>query len=206
MLRRTFLQTTLMAPAVPLEGRIPMGLNTYCLRALRWPDARLLDYCAEQKLDAVFLQDSIDPGAMDPAHWREVREQAARLGLHLETGGGGIFPKTPEAFQASVDGILKNVERAKAMGSPIVRCVMASERAALPPGPVERHIETMVKLLRTVRSQVMDAGLKIAIEIHKDLQAWEHRAMIEAAGHRIRGHLSRYRQSRLCDGRPHHHH
>jgi len=181
MLRRTFLQT-LMAPAVPLEARFPMGLNTYCLRALRWPDARLLDYCAELKLDAVFLQDSLDPRAMDPAHWREVREQATRLGLHLETGGGGVFPKTPEAFQASVDGILRNVERARAMGSPIVRCVMASERAALPPGPIERHIETMVRLLRAVRSRVMDAGLKIAIEIHKDLQAWEHRAMIEAAG------------------------
>ena len=62
-----------------LDGRIPMGLNTYCLRALRWRDERLLDYCSQLKLDAVFLQDSIDPGTMDPAHWREVREQAKRL-------------------------------------------------------------------------------------------------------------------------------
>ncbi len=28
----------------------------------------------------------------------------------------------------------------------------------------------------------MDAGLKIAIEIHKDLQAWEQRMLIEEAG------------------------
>ena len=165
-----------------MQTRLPMGLNTYCLRAMRWHDAQLLDYCAGLKLDAVFLQDSLDPKAQEPAHWREVREQAARLGLHLETGGGGIFPKTPEAFATSVENMRKNIERAKAMGSPLVRFVMAAERAALPPGPVERHIETMVKLLRTVRSQVMDAGLKIAIELHKDLQAWEHRAMIEAAG------------------------
>ncbi|MBI4875633.1 MAG: sugar phosphate isomerase/epimerase [Acidobacteria bacterium] len=165
-----------------MASRIPMGLNTYCLRALRWNDARLLDYCGQLKLDAVFLQDSLDPKAMDPAHWREVREHAARLGLHLETGGGGVFPKTPDAIQASVDGILKNVARAKAMGSPIVRCVIASDRASLPPGPIEQHIATMVRLLKAVRSQVMDAGLKIAIEIHKDLQAWEHRALIEEAG------------------------
>ncbi len=160
----------------------PMGLNTYCLRALRWNDAQLLDYCGRLKLEAVFLQDSLDPGAMDPAHWREVRERAARLALHLETGGGGVFPKTPEAFQASVDTILKNVERAKALGSPIVRCVIASERTALPPGPIEQHIATMVRLLKAVRSRVMDAGLKIAIEIHKDLQAWEQRMLIEEAG------------------------
>ncbi len=161
----------------------PMGLNTYCLRALRWTDAQLLDYCGQRKLDAVFLQDSLDSKAMDPAHWRRVREHAARLGLHLETGGGGVFPKTPEAFQSSVDTILTNVDRAKALGSPIVRCVIASERAALPPGPIEQHIATMVRLLKAVRSRVMDAGLKkIAIEIHKDLQAWEQRTLIEDAG------------------------
>ncbi|HWQ56870.1 MAG TPA: TIM barrel protein [Bryobacteraceae bacterium] len=165
-----------------MQRRFPMGLNTYCLRAMRWHDAQLLDYCAEMKLDAVFLQDSVDPKTKDPEHWRAVREQAARLGLHLETGGGGIFPKTPEAFQASVESILYNLKRAKAMGSPIVRCVIAGDRAALPPGPMEQHIETVVKLLKAVRSQVMDAGLKIAIEIHKDLQAWEHRNVIEAAG------------------------
>jgi sugar phosphate isomerase/epimerase len=182
-----FLNTMLAAGAASalrgaVQGRIPMGLNTYCLRALRWNDAQLLDYCAQLKLDAIFLQDSLDPKAMDPAHWREVREQSVRQGLHLETGGGGIFPKTPEAFQSSVQNILKNAERAKAMGSPIIRCIMAGDRTQLPPGPVEQHIETLVKVLKAARSQVMDAGLKIAIEIHKDLQAWEHRMLIEAAG------------------------
>ena len=187
MQRRTFLKSLAgsgVASLLPaaIDGRIPMGLNTYCLRAMRWPDAQLLDYCARLKLDAVFLQDSLDPKVLDPAHWREVREQASRLALHLETGGGGVFPKTPDAFQPSVANILQNVERAKAMGSPIVRCVIASDRAALPPGPIEQHIATMVRLLKAVRSQVMDAGLKIAIETHKDLQAWEQRMLIEEAG------------------------
>ena len=60
MERRTFLKS--------IDGRIPMGLNTYCLRAMRWPDAQLLDYCGRLKLDGVFLQDSLDPKVMDPAH------------------------------------------------------------------------------------------------------------------------------------------
>ena len=45
----------------------------------------------------------------------------------------------------------------------------------------------MVKLLRSVRSQVQDTGLKIAIENHKDLQAWEMRDVIEAAGREFVG-------------------
>jgi sugar phosphate isomerase/epimerase len=161
---------------------LPMGINTYSLRALRWDDNKLLDYAAEQKMDAIFLQDSLDPKAMDPAHWELVRARAKELGLHLETGGGGVFPKAPEAFQASVDNLRRQITRAKAMGSPIVRAVIASERAALPPGPVEQHIETMVRLLRSVRPHAVDAGVKIAIEVHKDLQAWELRQLVETAG------------------------
>jgi hypothetical protein len=68
------------------------------------------------------------------------------------------------------------------MGSPIVRALLASDRKSMPPGPVEKHIETTVKILKEVRSQVMDAGLKIGIENHKELQAWETRQLIEAAG------------------------
>lgn len=161
---------------------MPLGINTYCLRALRWDDRKLLEYTAGLKMDAIFLQDSLDPKAQDPAHWSEVKRIAADLGLHLETGGGGVFPKTPDAFNASVENIRKNILRAKAMGSPLMRAVIASERSALPPGPVEQHIDTMIKLLKTVRPQAVDAGIKIAIEVHKDLQAWELKGLIEQAG------------------------
>ena len=68
------------------------------------------------------------------------------------------------------------------MGSPLVRTLMASDRAALPPGPVEQHIETMIKLFRAVRSQAMDAGVKFALENHKDLLCWQTRQVIEGAG------------------------
>ncbi|HNY41675.1 MAG TPA: hypothetical protein PKJ41_14845, partial [Bryobacteraceae bacterium] len=76
MTRRNFLSTTAMAQtafrASAQSGPMKMGFNTYCLRALRWTDRQLLDYAAEQKHDAVFLQDSPDPRTKDPAHWAEV--------------------------------------------------------------------------------------------------------------------------------------
>ena len=43
-------------------------------------------------------------------------------------------------------------------------------------------METGIKILREVRSQAMDAGLKIAIENHKELMAWQTRQVIETAG------------------------
>ena len=162
--------------------RYPIGLNTYCLRAFRWNDLKLLDYAASLKLDAVFLQDSVDPRINDPDHWREVKDAAQRLGLHLETGTGASLPRTADDFDRSVKLLRDAVKRAAGMGSPIVRTLVASDRAHLPPGPPAQHIETMIRLLRTVRQEAMDANLKFAIENHKDLLCWETRQLIEGAG------------------------
>jgi sugar phosphate isomerase/epimerase len=157
-------------------------LNTYCLRFQRWHDRQLIDYCVKEKLDAVFLQDSLDPGVNDPKHWAEVRAWCKDLGLGLETGGGAILPRTKEGVADSVATLRKQIVRAAAMGSPTVRALLAGDRYSMPAGTLEQHMETAVIILRAVRSQTVDAGLKIAIENHKDLQAWQTREVIETAG------------------------
>jgi sugar phosphate isomerase/epimerase len=163
------------------DAPLPLGYNTYCLRALRWDDAQLLEFAAAQRLDAIFLQDSLDPRAMEPAHWKEVREMAARLGLHLETGGGGILPKHAGDLDRSIATLRRHIERAAAMGSPFVRCVLAADRASFP-APVDESKEWALRILRAVRPELAGHGLKAIIETHKDLQAWELRELVEAAG------------------------
>src|SRR5262245_2863208 len=119
MTRRQFLGSTFAASFAGAASRKwQLGLNTYCLRFQLWNDRQLLDYCAARNLDAVFLQDSLDPGVMDPKHWAEVRQWSKDFGLHLETGGGAILPKTPDDSAAIVATLSKNIERAAAMSSP----------------------------------------------------------------------------------------
>ncbi|MGH9665751.1 MAG: sugar phosphate isomerase/epimerase family protein, partial [Bryobacteraceae bacterium] len=161
MTRRRFLGSALAGPALAMASNAagrnwPLGLNTYCLRFQKWTDRQLFDYCGRQKLDAIFLQDSLDPGVMDPKHWAEVRSWSKDMNLHLETGGGAILPKTAAAYRQTVATLRKNIERAAAMGSPIVRALLASDRYNMPDkGPVEKHIETALRILREVRSQAM---------------------------------------------------
>ncbi len=188
MTRRDLLLSSL-ALALPARGQArkwQLGYNTYCLRFERWNDRQLFDYCAKQKLDAIFLQDSLDPGVRDPKHWAEVRAWAKDSGFHLETGGsamtGAVNPKKPEDRAKTIAELRMNISRAAAMGSPIVRTLVAGDRYALPDGSLDQIIESAVGVLREVRSQAMDAGIKIAIENHKELQAWETRTLIETAG------------------------
>ena len=189
MTRRDLLRAPLALAATQLKAaprKWNLGYNTYCLRFLRWNDRQLFDYATKQKLDAVFLQDSLDPGVRDPKHWAEVRAWAKDSGLHLETGGsamtGAVNPKKPEDRAKTIAELRMNISRAAAMGSPIVRTLVAGDRYALPDGSLDRIIESAVGVLREVRSQAMDAGIKIAVENHKELQAWETRTLIETAG------------------------
>jgi len=180
--RHFFLSAAGATQALAAPRSWKLGLNTYCLRFQRWTDRQLIDYCVKQKLDAIFLQDSLDPAAMDPSHWREVRTWVKDHALHIETGGGAILPRSKEALPATVATLRKNIERAAAVGSPIVRALLASDRYSMPDGTLEQHMETAVRVLREVRAQTMDLGLKIGIENHKELQAWQTRQVIEDAG------------------------
>jgi 3-oxoisoapionate decarboxylase len=149
---------------------------------MKWTDRQVLDYAATLKLDGVFLQDSLDPDRDKPEHWSDVGRYARQLGLHIETGMGAALPADPSGVESSRKQLLTGLARAKACGSPLVRCLHAPDRAHLPKRPMEQNIEAMVQLLKSVHDQFADAGIKIAIENHKDLQAWEMREVIEAAG------------------------
>jgi len=83
---------------------------------------------------------------------------------------------------AKAAGLRRQIERANALGSPVVRCLFAGNRAALPPGAIEQHIETMVKLLRQVSSEALEAGVKLTVEVHKDLQDWEFKMFLDEVG------------------------
>jgi sugar phosphate isomerase/epimerase len=165
-----------------MDARPPLGYNTYSVRAMRWHDVQLLEYAASLKLDAVYLQDSVDPANNDPTHWKELKETAARLNLRLDGGDAGALPRTPDGMAATLDRMREGIRHATGVGSKLVRFRVAGDRASLPPGPVEKTMETMVSTLRKLRSEAMGAGVKFAIENHKDLFCWQTRQIIDAAG------------------------
>src|SRR5450755_4627817 len=105
--------------------RFPLGYNTYSIRALRWNDMQLIEYASSLKLDAIFLQDSIDPGIDDPAHWKAVKDAAAHAGLWLGTGGGAVLPRDVSGFDGCVKLLGASLRRAAGMGSPVVRTLLA---------------------------------------------------------------------------------
>lgn len=164
---------------------IPLGFDSYSLRAFQWNAFQLLDYTAQQKLDSIQIS-SLDPfESFEPAYLAKVKEQATRLGIQIDAGIGCIGPTSvawSAKFGSPSEYVAKGLRIAKAIGATSMRCYMGNSNDRLT-RPMEQHIEATVVELRKVRSLSLDLGVKVAVENHSgDMQARELRTLIEEAG------------------------
>jgi sugar phosphate isomerase/epimerase len=190
MRRRTFTAAGVIALAQTAPGlekpKVKIGIDLFSIRSSAWSPFEYLDYCAKWKADVVHFSEIRFIGTLQPDHLRKVREHAAKHGIELEIGMRSICPSS-KSFDASQGTAEQQIERmvaaASAAGSRIVRAFLGTMNDRPGPVPIEAHIENTIKVLRNVRSRVVDSSVKIAIENHAgDMQARELKMLIEGAG------------------------
>src|SRR6266542_1192799 len=190
MLRRTFLKSApsaaALAAATPSKGGIKLGFDTYSIRALKWKAIQFLDYAACLKLDTIQISSLNDYESLNPAHLKQVREHAERVGIAIDAGIGCICPSSASYNQKEgepAEYLERGLRVAKAVGATSMRCYMGSQADRRGPLPIEAHMENTVKVLRSVRAKALDLGVKMALENHAgDMQAREVKIVIEEAG------------------------
>lgn len=191
MQRRTFLGT-LPAAAAALAAPQPsapgpkLGFDTYSLRAFGWKAEQLLDFAAQQKLDTLQISSLNDYASREPAYLQKIKDQAARANITLDGGTGCICP-TSKSFAKNgppaAERVLEGLRVAHAVGARSMRCYMGSSADRVGDLPLEAHMENTIKVFKSVRSQALDLGVKIALENHDgDMQAREARTVIEESG------------------------
>ena len=67
-----------------------------------------------------------------------------------------------KAAGSAEDQLGRMLDAARIVRSPIVRAVLGS--AADRKGGIDKHIESLVGVLKNMRSRILDAGVKVAIE------------------------------------------
>jgi sugar phosphate isomerase/epimerase len=186
MTRRQAIAAAGLAPLLAAEPvPVKLGIDLFSIRSLGWTPFQYLDYCAAQGAKVVHFSEIRFIGNLEPDHLKQVRAYAERKGIEIEIGMKSICP-TSKMFDAKAgtaeEQLTRMIGSASIVGSKIVRCVLGSAEDRNP-GPLDKHIDSMVKVLRNVKSRAVDANIKIAIENHAgDMQGWELRNLIEAAG------------------------
>ena len=164
---------------------IRLGYDTYSLRGWHWNAMQHLDFAEKQGLDAIQFSGTEDFGDTSPAALAKVKARTAELGIRLDAGVGCVceLSKSWKPSAGSPAKVLEDgLDIARHAGATVVRCFMGSQRDRFGDKPLEQLMEVTIRNFKAVRSKALDLGIKIAIENHKDLQAWQARQMIEEAG------------------------
>ncbi len=190
MQRRTFLQSTAALAAASATqaaaAGIPLGFDTYSLNRSGWKADQLLDYAASQKLDTIQISSLNDFENLEPAYLQKVKDHAARLGILVQTGMGSICPTSSSFDKTATDPaayVLRGLQASQTVGSTVMRCYLGSSQDRRGKIPIEGHIESTVKMLKSLRTRSQDLGVKFAVENHSgDLTAREMKTLITEAG------------------------
>jgi sugar phosphate isomerase/epimerase len=170
---------------------VRLGLDIYSLRSQNWTPFQQLDFCAKWGIQTVHYSEVRLIGGLEPGHLKRLRDYAGELGIDLEIGMLSMCPssKVFDASQGSAEiQIERMLEAARLVGSPFVRCVVGVIDDRRRPGGIEQRIADAVTVVKNVRSRILDAGLKLAIENHAgDMQARELKALIEEVGTDVAG-------------------
>ncbi|MBM3889155.1 MAG: sugar phosphate isomerase/epimerase [Verrucomicrobia bacterium] len=177
---------SLTARAQTPRRNIKLGFDNFSIRAMGWKASALIDYAASLRLDVLFITDLDAFENLEDACLEGLRAKAADKGLQIYVGTWSICP-TSAAFKnkwgTAEEHLALGIRVAKAVGSPIIRCILGSGKDRASEGGIERHIEATVKVCKACRGRALDAGVKIAVENHAgDMRADELVRLIEAAG------------------------
>ncbi len=177
-------------PAVadsPVRRGLKLGFDNFAVRGMKWNARQLVDHAAKLSCDSVFITD-FGPfgGKLDDASLGEIRRHAADRGVDVVLGSWSVCP-TSTTFKpdhgTAEEHLALGIRMAKALGSPAFRVILGNAADRQTPGGIDARIADMVKVLRTVRSQAADAGVKIAVENHAgDMQSRELLRLVEEAG------------------------
>ena len=192
--RRSFLKTAgaaamaLGAHALPSFAHaatpVRFGVDMFSLNAQNWTPFQQLDFAAKWNVKVVHFSEIRFLGTLEPDNLRRVRARADELQIDIEIGMRSICPTSTmfdKAQGTAEEQLGRMIDAARIVQSPIVRAVLGSSEDRR--DGIDSHIDDTVKVLKSMRGRLMDAGVKVAIENHAgDMQARELKRLIESAG------------------------
>ena len=178
---------TALSAAPSTEQAVKLGFDNFAVRSMQWNARQLIDHAVTLDCDSVFITDF---GPFEERHddssLREIRRYGLDKGIDIVLGSWSICPSS-KTFKAdwgtAYDHLVLGIRMAKALGSPAFRVILGNSSDRLTKGGIEARIADTVQVLKQVRNQAIDAGVKIAVENHAgDMQSRELKHLVEEAG------------------------
>jgi sugar phosphate isomerase/epimerase len=167
---------------------IVLGVDTLCWHLLLERRETTLERVLEQaaELDCACVQLNLHHVRERPAsELTRLRERAQELGLRLLASGDFLGQaRSGDAVEVGVGRVEGWLERASAIGSPLLRVASGFYRAELfgDADAIESERRYVVGVLAESRSRAEAAGVKLLLENHSDFTVSEYCSIIEELG------------------------
>ena len=174
-------------------AKIPLGLCNHSLRSLQFNAQQLIEYSIAQKLDSVLFNTFQPFNNLEPEYLSGLSKTAKSNDISIYIGAGSISEKSKSfssKYGNAVSLLKEGIRVAKTVGSPIVGVRIGGIDDRYMDGGIEAHIEAVIKVMKLLRSQAIDAQIKFAFENHAgDLRSTELLSLINETGPDICGAL-----------------
>jgi sugar phosphate isomerase/epimerase len=169
----------------------PLGVSNHALRGMKPNAMDLIEYAIGHQLEAVQFNTLAPFESLEDKHLSQVKKLADRHDIRIYVGVGSICEQSVKFTDryGNADALVKEGMRvAKALGSPIVAVRIGQLDDRYTEGGIKPKMEEVVKRMRSMRSPMLDAGMKFAFENHAgDMRSEELLDMIDATGSDICG-------------------
>lgn len=166
--------------------RVPLGLDGHSLRGMKWKARQLIEFAAEQRLDAVLLNSLNYFASLEESHLRKLKELASKHDMRIYVGAGGICEnaaKFSNKWGNAEAMVAMGIRVASTVASPVVNVRIGSIEDRFLTGGIQPRIDEAVRVLKASSTRAKDAGVKFGFENHAaDLRSEELLELIEAVG------------------------
>lgn len=175
------------------NAKVPIGLCNHSLRSMRFNAEQFIAYATIQKLDSILLNTFQPFESLEESYLRKLKDKAQVAGISIYMGAGSMSEKSTKfsnKYGAPDELLTEGIRVATLVGSPIVGVRIGAIDDRYLDGGIEAHLEAVIKVMKTNRSQAVDAGIKFAFENHAgDLRSDELLTLVNETGTDICGAL-----------------
>ena len=173
--------------------RVPLGFCDHSLRTMKPTVDQMIDYAIENRLDYLLLNSFRPLESREDQYLSRLKERADRHDIRIHVGAGSISENSTrfsDRYGTAKELLREGIRVAAQLGSPIVVCRIGTIEDRYTDGGITAHMEAVIAVMRSLRAEALNAGVKFAFENHAgDLRTKEQLVVIEETGTDICGAL-----------------
>ncbi|MEM9328279.1 MAG: TIM barrel protein [Bacteroidota bacterium] len=178
-------------PAARVQAKIPLGMDAHAVRGMRWQAGQLIDYANGLGMRSLLLNGLDYFESLDNSHLQSLQDRLQAQGMRLYFGVGGLSLNSPsysDRFGTPTELVREGIRIARIFNTPSVNCRIGSIQDRYTEGGIIARMEEISSVLRSMRSEITDVGIKFAIENHAgDMRSEELLQLVDGVGTDICG-------------------